>query len=344
MRTHRMLIVIAAIVLSAGTALARHRSPAVPSVEVEGVIKTISATQIVVTVDTNHDVTVAITPDTIFRKDDMAIAPTDLKVGDNVEVKAVMKDNVLSAALIRLETQQNERPELVEIIGVIKSVSPTQLVVTDVHNTDVTVKITADTMIRKGDHAATTADLAIGDRVEVKATVSAGVNTAVSINAEGAHLELVEIHGVIKSVSTTQLVVTDATNHDVTVKITADTMIRKDDRSATTTDLAIGDRVEVKASVDASVNTALLIQAEGAEGEQENEDISGSVTAIGSDSITVSTKVIKVDAHTVIRRGDQRIALTDIKVGDSVAVRATRLADQTLLATEIQVRATGGHH
>ena len=267
MRIYRMLIVVAAILISAGTALARHRSaPQVPSMEVNGVIKSISSTQIVVTVGGNHDVTVAITADTIFRKGDVAAAPADFKIGDRVEVKAVMKDNVLTAALIKLENDQQQQPELLEIHGVIKSVSATQMVVTDAHNTDITVKITADTTIRKGDHAATVGDLAIGDRVEVKASVSAGVNTAV------------------------------------------------------------------------------WIQAEGAEGEEENEDISGSVTAIGSDSITVSNKVVKVDAHTTIRRGDQRIALADIHLGDSVEVKATRLADQTLLATEIQVRTSGGHH
>jgi hypothetical protein len=313
-----------------------------PSMEVEGVIKTISTTQIVVTVDANHDVTVAITPDTIFRKDDMAIAPTDLRVGDSVEVKAVMKDNVLTATLIRLETQQNERPELVEIIGVIKSVSSTQLVVTDAHNTDVTVKITADTMIRKGGHAATTADLAIGDRVEVKAMVSAGVNTAVSINAEGAHPEFIEINGVIKSVSSTQMVVTDAHNTDVTVKITADTMIRKGDHAATTADLAVGDRVEVLATVSAGVNTAVAIRAEGAQQHQQEAEVRGSVTAVGTNQITVhgrnSDVVVKTDANTKIRRDDQTITLGDIHVGDSVEAQGTRVDATTILARAIDVQ------
>src|SRR6267142_4891932 len=113
MRIHRMLIVVAAIVMSAVTAQARHRSaPPVPSMEVEGVIKTISSTQIVVTVAGNHDVTAKITADTVFRTGDMAIAPTDFKVGDRVEVKAVMKDNVLTAVLIKLESEENEHPEL----------------------------------------------------------------------------------------------------------------------------------------------------------------------------------------------------------------------------------------
>src|SRR5260370_15297973 len=156
MRMYRMLIVVAATLRSAGTAVARHRSsPALPAVDVEGVIKSISSAQIVVTIGGHHDVSVAITADTIFRKGDLAIAPAVLKVGDRVEVKAVMKDNVLTAALIKLESAENQHPELVEINGVIKSVSPAELVVTDAQLHDVTVKITADTVIRKGDHIAT---------------------------------------------------------------------------------------------------------------------------------------------------------------------------------------------
>jgi hypothetical protein len=84
---------------------------------------------------------------------------------------------------------ENQQPELLEIDGVVKSVSSSQLVVTDEHAHDTTVKITADTIIRKGGHAATAADLAVGDRVEVKATVSGTVNTAVMINVEAPENE-----------------------------------------------------------------------------------------------------------------------------------------------------------
>jgi hypothetical protein len=339
-----MLIVVAAILISAGTALARHRSsPAIPSVEVEGVIKSISSSQIVVTVSGNRDVTVTITADTIYRKDDVAAAPADFKVGDHVEVKAIMKDNVLTAVVIKLENVENEDPQLLEIDGVIKSVSTTQLVVTDASNHDVTVKITADTVIRKGDHAATVGDLAVGDRVEVKASVSGNVNTAVSIHVESEHPELLEVHGVIRSVSPTQIVVTDAANHDVTVKITSTTVIRKGDRAATTSDLAVGDRVEVKALVNAGVNTAVLIQAQGAQQQGESVEVAGLITATGADSITVSGRRFKVDANTRIRRGDHRIALADLHVGESVEVKGTRLADQSLLARSIEVQQTGEH-
>lgn len=248
MRIHRMLIVVVAVVLSASTALARHRSaPPVPSMEVEGLIKTISPTQIVVTVGGNRDVPVAITPDTIFRRGDRAIAPADLKVGDRVEVKAVMKDNVLTAALIKLENEENERPALREINGVIKTVTPTELVVTDAHNTDITVAITADTTIRKGGHTATIGDLAIGDRVEVKASVSAGVNTAVSIQAEGAEPERQEanVNGAITVVGSDSITV-HGRNGDVVVKTDANTRIRRAGRQLTLSDLHVGDRVEAQ--------------------------------------------------------------------------------------------------
>ena len=247
MRMHRMFMVVTAVLLFASAAFARHRSaPPVPSTEVEGVIKTISATEIVVTVGGNRDVTVAITADTIFRRGDAAIAPTDLKVGDRVEVKAVMKDNVLTAALIKLENEENQRPELIEINGVIKSVSSTQLVVTDAHNTDITVMITADTMIRKGDNAATTADLAIGDRVEVKASVSAGVNTAVSIHAEDVEppRQEMNVNGTVTVVASDSITV-HGRNGDIVVKTDANTRVRGGDHHALS-DIHVGDSVEAQ--------------------------------------------------------------------------------------------------
>jgi hypothetical protein len=264
-----MLIVVAAILMSAGTALARHRSsPALPAVEVEGVIKSISSAQIVVTIGGNHDVTVAITADTIFRKGDLAIAPAVLKAGDRVEVKAVMKDNVLTAALIKLESAENQHPELVEINGVIKSVSPAELVVTDAQLHDVTVKITADTVIRKGDHIATTGDLAIADRVEVKASVSAGVNTAVSIHAQGAEQEREEanVNGVVTVVGSDQITV-HGRSGDVVVKTDSNTRIRRDDRQITLSDIHAGDAVEAQGTrVDDHTMLARSIELLGSGG------------------------------------------------------------------------------
>src|SRR5262249_14596899 len=148
-------------------------------------LKTVTTTSLVITTEHNNDVTVNITPTTIFRSEDMAIDPATLKAGDRVEVKAVRAGTVLNAVLVRVEEQEEqERPQLIEITGVIKNVTTSQIVVTDAQKHDTTIAITTTTVIRKNDAPATVGDLAIGDRVEVKAMVSGTTTTAVLINDE----------------------------------------------------------------------------------------------------------------------------------------------------------------
>src|ERR1700737_472295 len=116
MRIGRMMVVMAALLMLAATALARHRSsPSLPVVEVHGVIKNVSATEMVVTDSASHDVTVKISAETIFRSGDLALGPSTLKTGDRVEVKATVKDNVLTALLVSLEDNQNQQQEELDI-------------------------------------------------------------------------------------------------------------------------------------------------------------------------------------------------------------------------------------
>src|SRR5262249_61187930 len=88
MRIHRVFAVLIFMLGFAGAIAARQRSaPMVPVREVEGVLKSINDTQLVVTDEHGNAVTLNITPTTIFRSDDRAIAPSDLKPGDHVEGK-----------------------------------------------------------------------------------------------------------------------------------------------------------------------------------------------------------------------------------------------------------------
>jgi hypothetical protein len=348
----RVLPLLVTALLFVVTAEARHRStPSVQLVEIEGTIKSVSPTEIVVTDNNNHDVTVAITPDTIFRSGDMAIAPADLKKDQRVEIKAVRNNDALNAVLVRVEDNEPQEPEAVEINGTIKSVSATKIVVTDARGTDIPIVIDSHTMIFKGNNSATTGDLAIGDRVEVRATKSGTTLTAVLIRAENAEPELLEVHGKIKSVSATELVVTDRQANDVTFKIDSHTLIRKGGHAAAVTDLAVGDMVEVKATVSGTTKTAVMIDAEAAEPPQNQEvEVEGSVTAVGTNQLTVHTAggdvTVKTDTNTRIRKNDQTIALGDIHTGDVVQAEGTRVDDHTMLARQIEVHTSGsgGHH
>lgn len=337
----RKVIFALLIAAVATAAFARHRSaPSTPAVEVSGVIKSLTTSQLVLTTK-NGDVTITITKDTIFRSGDMAIAPTDLKNGDRVEVKVVRNGNDLDATVVKLEAQEQEKPEFLEISGVIKTASPTEIVVTNARGQDVTVEITKDTVIRKNGQAATAADLAKDQRVEIKAVQSGTTTNAVLVTIEQQEQQkpqFLELNGTIKTPGTTEIVVTNSRQQDTTIGITKDTVIRKNDQPATAADLKTGDRVEVKALVNGTTTTAVFIDDETEAPEQEDAEVSGNVSAVGTNSITVNGTTVNVDANTRIRKDDKTIALGDIKTGDSVKAEGVRVDAHTILARDIEVK------
>ena len=352
MRKPRFLLLIL-LTLVSGSLDARQRSaPASPVREIEGTVKTISASQLVVTDEHSNDVTLTINSDTIFRSGDMAIAPGDVKAGDRVEVKAAISGTTLTAILVKLQNDEPQEPHTLELRGSIKSVSPNEIVITDAQQHDTTVELTSTTMIRKGDQAITSADLAIGDRVEVTAMQSGTMLNALLVKVEEneePQQPLIEVTGTIKSISSTQIVVTDSQQHDTTFQIVATTVIRKGDQSATPADLAVGDRVEVLGMANGATNTAVAIHADAPEMEEDVE-VSGVVKSLGANSLVLTTRsgdvTVNVDANTRIRKDDHTIVLTDIKVGDPLKAEGMRVDPTTILAREIEVQSSssGGHH
>jgi uncharacterized protein DUF5666 len=163
---------------------------------------------------------------------------------------------------------------------------------------------------------------------------------------------LLQIEGLIKTAGTDQIVVSDSHKEDVTVKITADTIIRKGDQKVPAGDLKVGDRVHVKASVKDDVKTAVEIIVQKPEDEDKDEGgetmtANGTVTANDSSQLTVSTVprgdvTVKVDDKTIIKKQGDRISITDIKPGDQVNCMGKRIDDRTLLARQIEVRGVSG--
>jgi hypothetical protein len=184
----------------------------------------------------------------------------------------------------------------------------------------------------------------------------------IELNSHGASLgrrraapsvPLLQIEGLITAISPTEITVHDSHNEDVTVKITADTIIRKGDQTLDTTGLNVGDRVHVKAKVSGDDKTAVVIMLQNPDDDKENQDhtmtANGTVKAVGADQLTVSTVprgdvVVKVDGSTIIRKQGDRITLSDIHVNDQVNTMGKRIDDQTLQARQIEVRGVSGHH
>jgi len=72
------------------------------------------------------------------------------------------------------------------------------------------------------------------------------------------------------------------------------------------------------------------------------QNLSGVVTAVGADSITLRGIVVKVTPTTVIRHGHRRLALAQVAAGDHAQAKGIMSADgKTLVASEIKVEDTG---
>ena len=92
-------------------------------------------------------------------------------------------------------------------------------------------------------------------------------------------------------------------------------------------------------SVQVSGTTAQLDTGE-TEGPDNDAEIEGTVTAKGTNTLTVAGKAVSVAASTTITHGDTKMALADIKVGDRVHVHGTLsgTTSTTITATTIEVQ------
>ena len=82
--------------------------------------------------------------------------------------------------------------------------------------------------------------------------------------------------------------------------------------------------------------------ADAADNHGRRRNLSGSVTAVGTSSITIRGIAVTVTPTTVIRHGNRRLTLAQIAVGDHAQAKGTMSADETTLAaSEIKVEDTG---
>lgn len=240
--------------------------------EFEGVIRSASATSIVVFTSKKEEVTIALGPNTVIRKGDQRLTAADLLVDARVHVKATKAGEVYTALEVKLqdddEGEDDNPPAVVrEYEGIVRSATADQLVVFTSHKEEVTFVVTAETDIRKGNTPIAAAGIQAGWRVHVKATAdAAGIKTATRVIVQKTEDEEddeeAEIEGTVASVGASSLVVTTATG-DMTVQTTAGTQIRRGNKKIALSAITVGSKVEVEGRrIDAATIEAKKITVE----------------------------------------------------------------------------------
>jgi hypothetical protein len=159
----------------------RRRAAGTRTIELEGLLRSASATEVVIDTARQAGITVGLTPQTVLRRGATTLTAADLVAGMRVHIKAVQGTDALTAVslIVQDDADDDELPTSREFEGTVVSSSATELVIHDSHKQEVTFVIDASTVIRKGDTPVLAADIQAGWRVHVKSTTGAdGTNTA----------------------------------------------------------------------------------------------------------------------------------------------------------------------
>jgi hypothetical protein len=316
-----------------------------PSAEVEGTVKSVSATSLTITTTTT-DVVIALTSATRFFANGQTATAAGVHVGDRVEVEVrEQTDKTLAALVVKVQN------ESVHVRGTISAVSATSVTVRTATG-DVAVALTSSTLIRMQGKVTNASMLLPGSRVEVQAVHTAGQSlAAVTITVELAN-SLSEIEGSVTEVGSDHLKVHTKSGDDVTVAVSADTIIRANDHLAGLTDIKVGNRVSVNARVAGGTFTALRIEVENEHGggngnDDHGAEVTGNIASVSSGAITVTTGggatvTVRIGSATSIRHGNTILAASDLKVGNHVEVKGALNSDGSIAATSIQVEDTPG--
>ena len=165
---------------------------------------------------------------------------------------------------------------LLQFEGIVKSITPSEIVVTSSHKEDVTLTIDDHTVIRKGNQTLQTTDLKEGDRVHVKAKVTDDLKLALEIMlqnpADDGEVDdnggqTMTANGTVKEVGADQLTVTTQPRGDVVVKVDSSTIIKKQGVHITLADIHVGDEVNTMGKkIDDLTLQARQIEVRGVSG------------------------------------------------------------------------------
>lgn len=221
--------------------------------ETEGLVRSASATELVVFDSHRQEVTFVLSDATVIRKGNRMLTPADLVADMRVHVKATLVDDKRTAILVIVQDEEDDEEgehARKEYEGIVRSVSATELVVFDSHREEVTFVLNDATVIRKGNRALKPEDLKVGDRVHVRATTEGTTKTAILVilqnsgdGEEGEEGETATANGLVIATGASEITVRTQAHGDVTVQVDDATIIRKQGAQIAVTDIQPGDEV-----------------------------------------------------------------------------------------------------
>lgn len=236
--------------------------------DVEGTISSVDVNANTVTIhseDDGSDVTVNVTPETEIEVDGEDATIVNLLAGQRVE--AEFDHATFNAFRIEVDDEMEEA----EIEGSITAVDAGAGTVTiqDENGKIVTLIVNATTEVKRDDEPAFLSDLLVGDCA--KAKYDAITLEAFRIEAE-SECEEAEVEGSITEVNVpgNTVSITDEDGNVVTLSVTANTQIERDDETALLSNLQVGDEAEAKYNPTTLV--ASSIEASSENGDDDDDD------------------------------------------------------------------------
>ena len=238
-----------------------------PATQFEGLVRSASATEVVVFTSKKVEQAIAIVPETVIRRGNTVLTPADLTVDTRVHVKALKTDTGYTALSIVVQggDEPDDSPEGREYEGLVVSATAEQLVIVDSKGVQQTFVLNAATVIRKGNTPVLATAIQPGWRVHVKAATAAdGIKTATRVTIQKTHGggddDEVKLSGRVTAVAATSLTV-QTDDGVVTVQTDASTRIEKNGDDVALSAIVAGDKVKVEGTrVDAATVLAREIE------------------------------------------------------------------------------------
>ncbi len=212
-----------------------------------------------------------------------------------------------------------------------------------------TVKTTAQTRISRNGILVSLSQLTRQDKLV--AHVKPAALDAAASDPEAADLIVNgpdggELHGTISAISGNAVTITPSNGTpNVTINVTATTMIEVDGHHAALTDLAVG--MQVEAEYNPTTFDAYSIETDS-DGDSDDGHVNGTVAAVDPSAGTITITpaaggalTLNVNASTEIKVNDMHATLQDVQVGMPVSAEYDTV---TLLAHEIKAGAGDDDH